>query len=430
MADPEDIPGPIAYLTSEYPKVSHTFIQREAEGVRDHGLDIITCSVRKPRPDDLTGPEEEAAYRSTFYILASAKNPLTLVGAHLGLLARAPGRYFRALALAWRTSAPGLRALLYQLFYFAEAGVLTQHLQRQGAAHLHTHFANSGCSVAMLTSELSGIPFSFMMHGPSEFFETDRWRLDEKVARARFVTCISHFCRSQLMLFSDQAHWPKLHIVHCALNPDLYDRPAADRPSGKHILFIGRLSGVKGAPILLDALAALHPRHQNIHLTFVGDGPERPELEAKTAALGLSNAVTFAGFRSQGEVADYLAKTDVFALPSFAEGLPVVLMEALASRVPVVTTRIAGIAELVEDGVNGYLVPPGDIDSLVDRLERLLEDPEARTRMGDAGRQAVTAEFDIRTETARLSALFQAYQADQPPAEIRAPLPDAKARIV
>lgn len=421
--------GPIAYLTSEYPKVSHTFIQREVDGVRAHGINVITSSVRKPRPEDLTGPEEAAAFNDTFYILATAKNPLRLFGAHLGLLVRKPGRYLRALALGWRTSAPGLRALLYQLFYFAEAGILAQHLQRMGAVHLHTHFANSGCSVAMLTSELSGIPFSFMMHGPAEFFETDRWRLDEKVAKAQFVTCISHFCRSQLMLFSDKAHWSKLHIQHCALDPDIYHRSLDKVREGKHLLFIGRLSGVKGAPILLDALAVLRKDHPDIHLTFVGDGPERPELEAKTDFLSMRDAVTFAGFRSQDEVADYLAKTDIFALPSFAEGVPVVLMEAMASNVPVVTTRIAGIAELVEDGVSGYLVPPGDVESLVERLNRLLSDEEIRAQMGEAGRRMVIEEFNIKTETARLSALFQSYQSGNASKDVRAPLPEGPGLI-
>lgn len=423
-----DQPGPIAYLTSEYPKVSHTFIQREVEGVRAHGMDVITCSVRKPSTSDLTGPEEEEAFKDTYYILAAAKSPLTLIGAHVSLLLGQPVKYFQALALAWRTRAPGIRNSLYQLFYFAEAGVLARHLQHKKVSHLHTHFANSGCSVAMLTSEMSGIPFSFMMHGPSEFFETDRWRLDEKVARARFVACISHFCRSQLMLFSDKAHWSKLHIVHCALNPDFYDRTNLERRPGKHILFIGRLSGVKGAPILLEALAALRAKHPDLSLTFVGDGPERLELEAKTDALKMREAVTFAGFRSQDEVAKYLAKADIFALPSFAEGVPVVLMEAMASKVPVVTTRIAGIAELVEDGVSGLLVSPGDVEGLVECLDQLLNDHDSRARMGEAGRQFVLSEFNIKTETARLNGLFEAYQSDKLPVEIRAPLPVRKGK--
>ena len=413
--------GPIAYLTSEYPKVSHTFIQREAEGVRAAGVEVLTCSVRKPDPKDLTGPEEEAAFAETFYILDAAKNPLRLIGDHLGALFTGSGRYLSALGLAWRTRPPGLKALLWQLFYFAEAGVLARHLRRQKVSHLHTHFANSGCSVAMLASQISGIPYSFMMHGPAEFFEADRWRLDEKVARARFVTCISHFCRSQLMIFAGQAHWEKLHIVHCALDPDVYDRP---RPEpGKQLLFVGRLAGVKGVPVLLEVLSRVRAAHPDLRLTLVGDGPERAGLETRARTLGVDDLVEFAGYKSQGEVAEYLAQSDIFVLPSFAEGLPVVLMEALASRVPVLTTRIAGVSELVEDRVNGYLVPPGDVESLIQRLTDLLDAPETRAAMGEAGRAKVVAEFNIRDETLRLAHLLAAYQAGTRPEEIRAPLP-------
>lgn len=422
MPDIQPQLGPVAYLTSEYPKVSHTFIQREAEGLRAAGLNVTTCSIRKPRPGDLTGPEEEAAYGETFYVLDTAKNPLRLIRDHLGALTANPGRYFRALRLAFSTRPPGLKALLWQLFYFAEAGVLARHLARRNVTHLHTHFANSGCSVAMLTSEMSAIPFSFMMHGPSEFFEAEHWRLDEKVARARFVTCISHFCRSQLMIFSDQAHWGKLHILHCALEPGFYDHP---RPApGKRLLFVGRMAGVKGVPVLLEAMQSLREHHPDVRLTLVGGGPELAGLEARASDLGVSDLVEFVGYKSQSEVAAYLSQSDVFVLPSFAEGLPVVLMEALASRVPVVTTRIAGVAELVEDGVSGYLVPPGDIDSLAARISALLEDPALRRRMGEAGRTRVIGEFNISTECARLAHLMATYQGGRPPSGTRAPLPD------
>ncbi|MEM8561232.1 MAG: glycosyltransferase [Pseudomonadota bacterium] len=399
--------GPIAYLTSEYPKVSHTFIQREVEGVRATGLEVITCSIRKPRPADLTGPEEEAAYDDTFYLLKTAKNPIRLISDHMKALTTAPRGYFRALWLAFRTAPPGAKALLWQLFYFAEAAVLVGHLKSKGAGHLHTHFANSGCSVAMLASEMSGISFSFTMHGPDEFFEAERWRLDEKVARAQFVSCISHFCRSQLMLFAGQAHWSKLHIIHCGIDPERYDRPRSS--PGKNLLFVGRLSGVKGAPILLDAIAILIPKHPELQLTFVGDGPERPALEAQASEAGIDAHVSFAGFQSQDVVADYLSRTDIFVLPSFAEGLPVVLMEALASQVPVVTTHIAGVSELVEDGVNGYLIPPSDIKSLVNCLEGMLLNTTAHAKMGVAGRAKVSNEFNIKTETIRLAELLKIY---------------------
>ncbi|MEM8959583.1 MAG: glycosyltransferase [Pseudomonadota bacterium] len=414
--------APVAYLVSGYPKLSHTFIQREVAGLRAAGLDVLTCSVRRPGPADLAGPEEREAAATTFYVLARARNLWHLISDHLALLAMRPGGWLQALALAWRTRPPGLKALLWQLFYFAEAGVLARYLSRKGARHLHAHFANAGGSVAMLSAAMAEIPYSFTMHGPAEFFEARHWRLDEKVARARFVACISHFCRSQLMVFADRAHWPKLRIVHCGVDPARYDgqRP----PPGQRLLFVGRLAGEKGVPVLLEALAALRSRHPEVHLTLVGDGPEQAELETLAGTLGIANRMTFTGAASQNAVAEHLRRADIFVLPSFAEGVPVVLMEAMAARLPVVTTRIAGIAELVEDRVSGLLVPPGDTESLTARLSDLLGDPDARARMGTAGRAAVEARFSIHIESARLATLLRAIRSEEtaPAAQIsRAP---------
>ncbi|MEJ6404885.1 glycosyltransferase family 4 protein [Yoonia sp. 2307UL14-13] len=388
--------GKIAYLTGEYPKVSHTFIQREIAALRASGAEVLTCTVRRAPAKDVVDDqlEEQAA---TFCILETAKSPARLIGAHIAALRRAPGRWFSALRLAMRTRSPGLRAFLYQLFYFAEAGVLAQHLRKEGVVHLHNHFGNSSCSVAMLTSEIADIPFSFTEHGPAIFFEPEKWRIDEKVARAKYVIAISHFCRSQLMLFSDQAHWGKFKIVHCGVLPDRYGRDQ-DRAFGKHILFVGRLDPVKGGPFLLEALAKVRAKHPEATLTVVGDGPARNTLERQADDLGVAPAVTFAGYKTQTEVADILGTADMLVLPSFAEGVPVVLMEAMASRIPVIGSRVAGISELVEEGVSGYLTPPGDVATLTARLDTLLSDPALCQRMGAAGRAKVVADFDIQKE--------------------------------
>lgn len=391
----------IAYLTGEYPRVSHTFILREAEALRAHGLEVLTCSIRRVHPENLTGPEEQQAERTTFYILATARNPLRLLRDHLSALAASPRRYFEALALAIRTSSPGPKALLYQLFYFAEAGVLAGELRRRGIQHLHNHFGDSSCSVAMLAGTISGIPFSFTLHGPAVFFEAHKWRLDEKIARAAMVACISHFCRSQGMIWAEPRHWGKMQIVHCGVEPARYDAVRGSR-SGKRLVFVGRMAAVKGVPVLLDAMAALRRNDPDVELTLVGDGPDRPWLERRIVELGLEGAVTITGYLSQAAVADRLAASDIFVLPSFAEGVPVVLMEAMASRLPVVTTRIAGIPELVEDGVSGFVVPPGEPAVLAKRIEALVRDPELRQRMGEAGRAKVVAEFDIQKESAHL----------------------------
>jgi glycosyltransferase involved in cell wall biosynthesis len=295
------------------------------------------------------------------------------------------------------------------MFYFAEAGVLVRHLQNEGVVHMHNHFGDSSGSLTMIASEMSGIPFSITLHGPTIFFEMHWWRLDVKVARAAFIACISHFCRSQAMLFSDQAHWHKLRIVHCGVVPERYGERygAGPRPAfSGHIVFVGRLDAVKGVPLLLEAFAKARTRHPRARLTIAGDGPARAALETRAAALGVGEAVQFAGYLDEAAVADLLANADMLALPSFAEGLPVVLMEAMASRIPVLATQVAGVPELVEDGVSGFIVPAGDVETLGARLEVLLSDPDLCHRMGEAGQKAVAARHDIRAEVAWLYQLF------------------------
>lgn len=388
----------LAYLTGEYPRASDTFIQREVAALRTLGHAVLTCSIRTTGAEHLVGPEQRAEHAGTFKVLDACKSPLRLLRAHARWIAR-PGRYMRALRLAWQTAPKGIKGRLYNLIYFAEAGVLADELARQGVQHLHNHIAKASCTVAMLASELSGIPYSFTIHGPDIFFEPHHWRIDEKAARARFVACISDFCRSQLMSFADQAHWGRFHVIHCGVDPQRY---TASRHAGQELLFVGRLAAVKGVPVLLDALRSLP---EGWHMTIIGDGPDRAALEAQAAGL----PVEFVGYKSQAEVAQALSRTDLFVLPSFAEGVPVVLMEAMASGVPVVTTRIAGVPELVGDGVHGALVPPGDADALRAAIAQALSDPDARRAMGKAARARVAADFNITTEAARLSALFRAY---------------------
>lgn len=390
----------LAYLTGEYPRATDTFIQREVAALRALGYDVLTCSVRRTGPEHIVGPEQAQEQASTFHILEAAKSPLRLGGALLKALLK-PQRFFAAAALAVRTTPPGLRGGLYQVFYFLEAVVLAEEMSRRDVTHLHNHIAKASCTVAMLASRLSGIPYSFTLHGPDIFFEPMHWRLDEKIARAAFVACISDFCRSQAMIFSAPEDWPKLKIVHCGVQPDLYaDAPP---PEGKRLLFVGRLAAVKGVAVLLDALAALRNAHPNVTLTLIGDGPERAALEAHATRLDLMSHVTFAGYKSQAEVAAALAGHDVFVLPSFAEGVPVVLMEAMAAGRPVVTTRIAGVPELVQDGLSGRLVAPGNTRDLELALDEMLSGATDLAAMGAAGRIKVGEDHDATREAAKLA---------------------------
>jgi glycosyltransferase involved in cell wall biosynthesis len=395
----------VAYLTGHYPRVSHTFIEREVEGLRALGHEVQTCSIRRTARSELSGPAQEAEQARTWHVIEAAKRPATLLGAHWHYLRHHPRRWWQTLRLAVRTSADGPRALLWQLFYFLEAAVLARHLEREKVAHLHNHLASQSCNVAMLTSALSGIPYSFTIHGPDTFFEAPRWHLAEKTRRAAFVSCISHFARSQLMCFADPADWDKLKIVHCGVYPEAYTAPETE---GARLLFVGRLVGVKGPRLLLRALTQLSGTHPDATLTYVGDGPDRVALETLARETGLAERVRFLGYQPPEKVAEALADADVFCLPSFAEGVPVVLMEAMAAGRAVVTSRIAGIPELIEDGVSGRLVPPGDLGALTDALEACLSDRDAARRMGEAARARVAAEFDARIEARKLSAHIEA----------------------
>ncbi len=389
----------IAYLTGEYPRATDTFIQREVAALRQQGAQVETFSVRPTGEQHMVGESQKQERSQTFYILPP--NPIKLLRAHLNLLLASPKRYFSALKLARETRLHGLRGNLYQLFYFLEAGILAHEIKRRQIPHLHNHFGDSSCSVAMLAAELGGFSYSLTLHGPYIFFKPYHWRLDEKINRALFVSCISNYCRSQAMIFSPIEQWNKLHIVHCGIDPALF-KSVSHQGKGKRLLYVGRLAVVKGLPILLQSLAALKQNHPDITLTVVGDGSDRTYLEQMTIDLDLSSNVNFVGYKSQSEVCKYFEETDVFVLSSFAEGVPVVLMEAMAAGVPVVAPQIAGVSELVEDGVSGYIVPAGNTVSLTQSIEKLLNDAELRAKFGIAGRNKVEKEFNINIEVQKL----------------------------
>lgn len=394
--------GPVAYLTGNYPKASHTFIQREIAALRDLGLQVETFSIRRPGQGDLIGPEEVAAEAETYYVLANAKNPVNLLKAHFRLLKAGPGRWFKALALAVRTARPGIKGMLKQGAYFLEAGMIADQMVTRGIRHIHNHFADASSTVAMLTGALADRPFSFTLHGPAELFEPESWHLGEKVKRAAFTVCISDFCRSQAMLFSDPAYWDRLKIVHCGVAPERYDGPPPTLDKTLNLLFVGRLTQIKGLRVLMKAMGLVREKRPDVTLTLVGDGDDRAWTEAEANRIG---GVTLLGYQSQEGVAEALRNADALVLPSFAEGVPVVLMEAMASARPVIATRVAGVSELVEDGASGFLVPPGNERALADAILALADADIAA--MGEAGRAKVKAEFRTVTEAGKLLEHFR-----------------------
>ena len=397
----------LAYLTGEYPRPTDTFIQREVAGHRSRGVTVSTFAVRRPDPDQMRSEAQSAERDGTTSLLPSTA--WAVARAHARLAVRSPNAYLRALRLARRTARPGLRGHVLQGAYFVEAGLLAAQLRRRRIDHLHNHLADSSCTVAMLASELSGVPFSFTLHGPTIFYEAHTWRLDEKLRRAAFCSCISYFARSQAAVFAPE-RLDRFHVVHCGVDAATV-RPTVAEPGRSRILYVGRLTALKGMPVLLEAMVELLASAPDVELVVIGDGPDRADFEQEAQRLGVASSVSFRGVRSPEEVAEALASSDVFVLPSFAEGVPVSLMEALAAGVPVVATPVGGVGELVLDGVNGRLVRPADPVRLAAALAELLGDAELRSSMGVAGRELVTADFDARVESGRLLRLIRDHAA-------------------
>ena len=402
----------VCYVTSHYPALSHTFVMREILGLRAAGLEVDTVSVHKADPAHLLAEADRSEADKTWNIFPLQAD--AFARAHAGAFFAHPVAYVRTIAKVLQSAPNGIRSYLWQLFYFAEAIALWDHAKRSRFRHLHAHLANVAADICWLATEFGNSAggahnwrWSFTMHGPTELFEVDRFNLGRKVAHADLVVCISDFTRSQLMYLSEPDHWAKMQVVHCGADLSRYPPVPPRQGPGFVVLSVARLAPQKGLEVLLGAVKLIADRGTDVHLVLVGDGPMRARLHRRAERLGITDRVTLAGAVGQDELANYYAGADVFCLPSFAEGVPVVLMEAMASGRPVVATRIAGIPELVEDGVSGLLVAPGNADELTLALERLASSPRDRERMGAAGRIKVVEDFDSEKCAAQLARVFQ-----------------------
>ena len=394
----------IAYLVSRYPAVSHTFVMREVQALRENSVEVITFSVRRATQDDILGPEARREADTTRWLVPPS--PASFCSAVIWAFTLRLRRTCGILALALRRPAIGFRERIKWLMYFGEALQLAHWLTRERCGRLHCHFGNSGASTGLLAAHLARIPYSFTCHG-SELDESHRFCLAEKVARADRVVCVSKYGRARLMLDCPPEHWRKLVVLRCGVTPP---EPRAiepgDGPAG--ILCVGRLSHEKGHLVLLDALSAIVKQGLDIRCTLVGDGPMRGRIEVRIRELDLQNRVTLTGSLQPAEVAGLYPAASVVVLPSLSEGVPVVLMEAMSHGRPVVATRVGGIPELVENGESGLVVSPGDACELAKALHRLLTDAELAQRLGERGRQTVRTEFNIENSVKQIKALFAA----------------------
>jgi colanic acid/amylovoran biosynthesis glycosyltransferase len=397
----------LAYLVSEYPRISHTFILREVRRLRELGFTIRTASINCPdRPfEKLTAQEREEAAATVFVKPAGVRGALK---AHLAALARCPLSYMAGIAFAMRLGGMDLKKLLYGIFYFVEAVMIGEWMRAAGLRHLHVHFATPASTVGLIASRIYPIGLSLTVHGPDEFYDAPGYYLREKIAGASFICCIGIYARSQLMKLSPPEHWSKFEVAPLGVFPADFaprvQRPLSDR---FEILSVGRLVAAKGQHILIAAIDNLLREGRRVRLRIVGDGPDRNSLEAEARGRGLDGAMVFEGSVNPDRIRVVYESADVFALASFAEGIPVVLMEAMAMEIPCVATFITGIPELIRDGLDGLLVAPSDDAAMADAIRRLMDDIELRQNLGHAGRRRVLEHYNLDFNIPRLGEIFR-----------------------
>lgn len=396
----------IAYLISLYPKVSHSFIRREIHALESLGLQVDRISIRGW--DEALADAEDIAERAiTRYVLK--QSAVELAGAVVASLVASPRRFWRALSAAIGMASKSDRSLPYHFIYLLEACCISRWLQGRDVRHLHAHFGTNPAEVAMLVHMLCGVPYSFTVHGPDEFDRPQFARLRDKARHAAFVVGVSSYGRSQLLRWVDDDQWGQVQVVHCGLDASFLNAAPVPVPDVPRMVCIGRLSGQKGQLILLQAAAVLMNDGVPFELVLAGDGEMRGVIEAAIARLGLAQRVRITGWVDAAQVREELLAARAMVLPSFAEGLPVVVMEAMALGRPVLTTYIAGIPELVQPGLTGWLFPAGDVDALVAAMKECLATPTAELdRMGASARERVRERHDAVREASKLARLMNA----------------------
>lgn len=396
----------VAYLVNQYPAVSHSFIRREIVALEARGVTVERFSIRPP-PARLVDPADVAEHAKTRELLRVG--PQGLLFALLSTAVTRPLAFVGALRAAWRLGGRSDRGRLRHLVYLAEGCLLLRWLRASGdVTHLHAHFGTNPAAVAMLTRMLGGPPYSFTVHGPEEFDHPVELSLAEKIARAAAVIAVSEFGKSQLYRWIPVTEWPKVHVVRCGVDAAFLAAGPQAIVDNRTMVCIGRLCEQKGQLLILEALGVLAKEGVAFEMVLAGDGPMRAVVEERIAALGLAGKVRITGWVSNDVVRQELLGARVLLLPSFAEGLPVALMEALALGRPAISTYIAGIPELVENGVNGWLIPAGSVPALVEAIKTALDTPVAElARMGRAGAAAVASRHDVTREAPRLLAVFQ-----------------------
>lgn len=391
----------VAYVLNSYPEPSHSFIRREIQALERQGVTVLRLAMR-PGGSKLVDPGDQAEAARSEYVLQAGL--FCLLFSLSRVLVTKPGALLRAMKLAFGMGRRSQVGMLRHMIYLLEACHVKFRCQREKVDHIHAHFGTNATAVALLTYTLGGPGYSFTTHGPEEFDAPAALSLGDKVNQARFAVAISSFGKSQLSRWAEFGAWDHIKVVHCGIEPDRFANPAPLPTGPLRLAAIGRFVEQKGQMVLIHALEHVVQKHPEVQLSLIGDGEMRPDLEAAIARAGLAQNVTLTGWLSEEGVRAELARSHALVMPSFAEGLPMVVMEAMASARPVLATYIAGTPELVLPAETGWLVPAGDSEILAQAIIEIAETPHDNLQaMGAAGRMRVLQRHDSDIEARKLA---------------------------
>jgi len=396
----------VAYLVSRFPKLTETFVLNEILAVEKQGVAVELYPLLRERTNKMHPAAVSwvrLAHYTPFFSLA-------ILRSNLRFLLLKPGPYLKTLRdLLWATRG-SMRFFQGALAFFPKSVHLARVMVEAGITHIHAHFASHPAAAAFIIHRLTGIPYSFTAHGSD--IHRDQHMLLEKTAEAAFVVPISRYNRDVILRACGGKHAKKMHIIHCGVDTDKF-HPASRAEEGPvRILCIGTLHEVKGQTYLIEACRILKEKGTRFSCHFIGDGPDLAALAEQAKNAGLDERVFFHGRLEQHEVIQILHQADLLVAPSVPskdgrrEGLPVVLIEAMACGLPVVSSRLSGIPEIVEDGVNGFLTEPGDSPAIAEAIDKLCARPDLRKQFGVEGRCKVELEFDQSTSARQLAQLF------------------------
>jgi len=395
----------LAYLVSQYPKVSHSFIRREITALEKQGWQILRLSIRGWDSELVEAGDIQERARTTFVLRAGA---LSLMMATVRQFVSSPGRFFQAIALAVSMMRTSDRPFIWHFIYLVEACWIVRALKSRGISHIHAHFGTNPAEVAMLAQELAGISYSFTIHGTGECDQARYIHLAEKIRRAAFVIAVCSFGRAQIFRIVEQCYWDKVKVVHCGIDRTFADIDAVVPEGTARLVCVGRLSEEKGQLLLVKAAATLAKEGRKFKLVLVGDGELRGQIERMIADNNLGDHVTITGYASASRVKEEILAARALVLPSFSEGLPIVIMEAMVLGRPVLSTYIAGIPELVVDGQTGWLFPAGSEEDLLSAIRKCFDTPlETLKTMGELGRVRALQRHDVDKQAEKLTSLFE-----------------------